>query len=168
MKHETVICQNCKRIYIKPIDKCECMHTSFTQTHQSNYIHAENLPENLPENIQENTKRISRLERRESTWKEILCKQVSTLNYWKNLFINSVYDLKERLFLDRSDAMVIIKIAQNDVYHNIIDKLKDKIDPEHLSIILDEAEKHQKMDNSAVGMFHNEKQITEGEIEIED
>lgn len=99
-----------------------------------------------------------------STWKEVLCRQVSTLKFWENLFINSKFELINRLFLDRSDVMGIIKKAQSEVYENIIEKIKDRVDEKILSEIKKDFEDHLNFDTSAIGMFHNDKQITEGSV----
>ena len=83
------------------------------------------------------------------TWKDIFCRQVSTGRYWKNLFKD---EFDKHKFIDRSDAVVICKKSQSDVFETIINKLDGRIDNSILSEIKQMLVEHLDSDNSSLGM----------------
>lgn len=91
------------------------------------------------------------------TWKDIFCNQVAGGKFWKNLFKD---EFDRHQFLDRSDAVYICKKAQADIYEKIISDLNMKnVDPKIISTLKMQLEKHWEKDDSALGMFVNNKQI---------
>lgn len=92
------------------------------------------------------------------TWRDIFCRQLATGGYWKFLHKE---EFDSHQFLDRSDAFHIIKKAQAEVYVDIISKLNNRIDDSILKEIIEDYENHWKnsSDDSALGMFLNDKQI---------
>ena len=46
-EQKVLICNNCKDIWITPIDMCDCGCTTLTETHPSNYKYARNYTQCL-------------------------------------------------------------------------------------------------------------------------
>ncbi|MCK9445681.1 hypothetical protein M0Q50_02185 [bacterium] len=90
------------------------------------------------------------------TWKDIFCNQIDTGSFWKELLRN---EFDNRQFLDRSDSVYICKKAQSDAYENIIKLLDGRVDKSIIEDIENVLKEHWKSDDSALGMFHNDKQI---------
>jgi hypothetical protein len=84
-----------------------------------------------------------------SNWKITFISQLSTGIFWKRLFGD---DFNKQLFLNRSDAVTICKEAQSNVYEDIIDELKGRVDESIIMELESKLEKYKNNDMSSLGM----------------
>lgn len=94
------------------------------------------------------------------TWRDLFRQQVGSGKFWKNL-CGTQFD--NHLFLDRPDVVCIIKQAQRDGLDELLAKLweegsKDTYYKVAAQIELLKAELTD-LDDSAIGMYHNGKQL---------
>ena len=83
-------------------------------------------------------------------WKDLFLRQLDSMNYWSKLFKDSI---KHHKFLERGDALFIIKKAEKDAVENIINKYRDSIPTETLSKIKSEMKEKFEKDDSGLGFL---------------
>lgn len=94
--------------------------------------------------------------KKEIPWKATFRRQVATISYWNKLFKSET----NRQLLDRSDAIVIVKLAQRQVAEDILEMVQlYDVDPLLIQRIKDYNKSVDEQDISALGMFHNGKQF---------
>jgi hypothetical protein len=90
------------------------------------------------------------------SWKQTLRQQVDTGEYWKGLF-KAEFDRHQ--FLDRSDAVTIIKEAQIEALRKVRDYAEMRGHQVYVNFIEKTIKELQTEDDSAVGMYFNGEQF---------
>jgi hypothetical protein len=87
---------------------------------------------------------------RSEIWAHIFVRKSSSGRYWKELFGD---DFDKQRFVDRSDALTIIKTAQRDTYTNVLNILEvNGVNQDVIAEVRSEMEMDMEKDNSGLGM----------------
>jgi hypothetical protein len=86
------------------------------------------------------------------TWQSVFIKQVDSGKFWMNLFKD---EFDKHQFLDRSDVIHLCKKAQADIYENIIELFRGRIDDSMILEIENVIRKNWDNDESGIGLTFN-------------